>query len=453
MRIIRTLPIITAIVLATLNINAKNLLRIPDAEAATIGIYIEDLKTGEVIASQNVNKVMTPASVTKSITSAAAMLLLDENFQFQTPIYAVGDTTIYDGILNCNIVIKASGDPTIESTHFPKNKVFITQIINGLKSKGISKINGDIIINSSKLNFENVTSTWMLEDIAWDYGAILNDFNYKNNSFEICLPTALTEPLLSQGIPNLMLTNELIIGEENNISLTRSLDSNNLVISGTIKPTISNYKISCSMPEPSAVFIADFKSELHNHGIVISNNCLSKECDSLLIYSHKSPKRNEILRSLMVRSDNLFAEAMLQTINPNGGAIDSVISKFEQIGIDCSKISLYDGSGLSRVDRLSPLFLADVYRYMYNSDMISDYIALFPKTGCDGTLKNFLSSSRLKGQLALKTGSMDGVQCYGGYKLNKNGEPTHIVVIMVNNFFCKRKELRKDIERLLLQIF
>ena len=108
MRIIRTLPIITAIVLATLNINAKNLLRIPDAEAATIGIYIEDLKTGEVIASQNVNKVMTPASVTKSITSAAAMLLLDENFQFQTPIYAVGDTTIYDGILNCNIVIKAS---------------------------------------------------------------------------------------------------------------------------------------------------------------------------------------------------------------------------------------------------------------------------------------------------------------------------------------------------------
>ena len=85
--------------------------------------------------------------------------------------------------------------------------------------------------------------------------------------------------------------------------------------------------------------------------------------------------------------------------------------------------------------------------------MISDYIALFPKTGCDGTLKNFLSKSRLKGQLALKTGSMDGVQCYGGYKLNENGEPTHIVVIMVNNFFCKRKELRKEIERLLLQIF
>lgn len=453
MNITRTLPIITAIVLATLNINAKNLLRISDAEAATIGIYIEDLKTGKVIASQNKNKAMTPASVTKSITSAAAMLLLDENFQFETPVQAIGDTTIYNGTLNCNIVIDASGDPTIESPHFPKNKVFIAQIINELKSRGILKINGDIIINFSKLNFDNVASTWMLEDIAWDYGAILNAFNYKNNSFEICLPTALTEPVLSQRIPNLVLTNELTTSEENNISLTRPLNSNYLTLSGTIKPTISNYKISCSIPEPSAVFIDDLKSELHDQGIVISNNYLSERCDTLLIYSHKSPKRNEILRSLMVRSDNLFAEAMLQAINPKGGAIDSVISKFEQIDIDCSTISLYDGSGLSRVDRLSPVFIADVYRYMYNSNMISDYIALFPKTGCDGTLKNFLSKSRLKGQLALKTGSMDGVQCYGGYKLNENGEPTHIVVIMVNNFFCKRKELRKEIERLLLQIF
>ena len=136
-----------------------------------------------------------------------------------------------------------------------------------------------------------------------------------------------------------------------------------------------------------------------------------------------------------------------------GNAIDSVISKFEQIGINCKTISLHDGSGLSRVDRLTPHFIAKVFQYMYNSNLISDYIALFPKSGCDGTLKNFLSNTRLKGLFALKTGSMDGVQCYGGYKLNQKGEPTHIVVIMVNNFFCKRKVLRKDIERLLLQIF
>lgn len=32
----------------------------------------------------------------------------------------------------------------------------------------------------------------------------------------------------------------------------------------------------------------------------------------------------------------------------------------------------------------------------------------------------------------MKTGSMSGIQCYAGYKLDENYEPTHIVVVMMN---------------------
>lgn len=438
--------------LITISINADNLLHFSGSEASIIGIYIEDLRTGKIVASQNENKAMTPASVTKSITSAAAMLLLEKDFQFKTPIYAIGDTIVYDGNLNCDIVIDACGDPTIDSEHFPNKKGIIDRIVSSLKSKGVTKLNGDIIINSANVKLDNVSSTWMIEDVAWDYGAVLNAFNYNDNSFKICIPSATETISVQKKIPNLIIDNQLVIGKENNVSLTRSSLSNNLVLSGTIKPSISNYEIGCSMPNPSAVFNSDLKTQLALSGISIFKKNTEKK-DTMLIYCHKSPKRDEILRSLMVRSDNLFAEGMIQAINPMGNAIDSVISKFEQIGINCKTISLHDGSGLSRVDRLTPHFIAKVFQYMYNSNLISDYIALFPKSGCDGTLKNFLSNTRLKGLFALKTGSMDGVQCYGGYKLNQKGEPTHIVVIMVNNFFCKRKVLRKDIERLLLQIF
>ena len=68
--------------LITISINADNLLHFSGSEASIIGIYIEDLRTGKIVASQNENKAMTPASVTKSITSAAAMLLLEKDFQF-----------------------------------------------------------------------------------------------------------------------------------------------------------------------------------------------------------------------------------------------------------------------------------------------------------------------------------------------------------------------------------
>ena len=44
---------------------------------------------------------------------------------------------------------------------------------------------------------------------------------------------------------------------------------------------------------------------------------------------------------------------------------------------------------------------------------------------------------------------MNGVHCYAGYKLDAEGNPTHAVVILVNDFFCKRDEVRNSISRFL----
>jgi D-alanyl-D-alanine carboxypeptidase/D-alanyl-D-alanine-endopeptidase (penicillin-binding protein 4) len=133
--------------------------------------------------------------------------------------------------------------------------------------------------------------------------------------------------------------------------------------------------------------------------------------------------------------------------------LNIVMNFFEKKGINCNCVNLADGCGLSRIDQLTPKFIGDVYRLMYNSKYKEDYVATFPRAGKDGTMKNFCKGTRLEGKLALKTGSMSGVQCYGGYKLNDDGEPTHSVVIMINNFFCERFALRKEVENFLLRIF
>ena len=80
-------------------------------------------------------------------------------------------------------------------------------------------------------------------------------------------------------------------------------------------------------------------------------------------------------------------------------------------------------------------------------------MSFFPKAGKDGTMKGFLAKTPLQGKIAMKTGSVNGVQCYAGYKLGVNGKPTHVVVIMVNNFFCSRQSLRKAIEAMLTKTF
>ena len=82
-----------------------------------------------------------------------------------------------------------------------------------------------------------------------------------------------------------------------------------------------------------------------------------------------------------------------------------------------------------------------------------DYVSFFPLAGQEGTLKSFLKDTELDSYIALKTGSMRGIQCYAGYKLDDDYAPTHVVVIMINNFNCSRSIVRELCEKMLLKTF
>ena len=60
------------------------------APHSTISYEVVDLKSGEVVVSQNPMLCATPASVTKIITTATALELLGGDFQFSTYIETNG---------------------------------------------------------------------------------------------------------------------------------------------------------------------------------------------------------------------------------------------------------------------------------------------------------------------------------------------------------------------------
>lgn len=82
---------------------------------------------------------------------------------------------------------------------------------------------------------------------------------------------------------------------------------------------------------------------------------------------------------------------------------------------------------------------------MARSPRSADYVALFPLAGVEGTVRSLLAKTPLSGKMALKSGSMNSVVCYAGYKLNNDGKPTHAVVIMVNGFSCSASAVRKAV--------
>ncbi|MDE5969157.1 MAG: D-alanyl-D-alanine carboxypeptidase, partial [Muribaculaceae bacterium] len=119
------------------------------------------------------------------------------------------------------------------------------------------------------------------------------------------------------------------------------------------------------------------------------------------------------------------------------------------LGVNAAGVRIVDGSGLARLDRVTPRFMTETLVKMASSKNSSTYLSFFPKVGKEGTVASLLSNSALKGQLALKSGSINGVHCYVGYKLTSDGQPTHTVVIIVNNFFSSRQAVRTAIESFL----
>ena len=112
-------------------------------------------------------------------------------------------------------------------------------------------------------------------------------------------------------------------------------------------------------------------------------------------------------------------------------------------------VNIVDGSGLSRQNRVTANFMAHVLADRAKNPY---YASFFPLAGQEGTLKNFLAATPLEGYVAMKTGSMNGIQCYAGYKLDDDYVPTHVIVVIMNEL-RDRTRAREAVKTALLKIF
>ena len=419
---------------------------------SSIGIYIKDIKADTMVFESEADRTLIPASITKALTSATAMTVLKPDFVFETKVYTSGN--INNGVLSGNLIIKAAGDPTLDSKQFPKNKGFVAKIVKAVKEKGISRIEGKITllrVNPDYQYPEGPIDHWGIDDTPWTYGAGIFDFNWSDNSFTYCPATRSSTP----NVPGL----ECTIWKKplpSGFNLMRGVYSNNLILTGADLLTDKKRQVNTSMPYPFDSFKATLEKELTKAGIKVSGKALSPQNRSLLL-THTSPKLGEIMKSMMYRSDNMFTEGVFRRFNSTAttygdinDALKVEMNLWKDRGLRPEYITVYDGSGLSRANQISPRFMGEMLEWMAESDMSSAYVSLFPVAGRSGTMKNFMADTPLAGRLAMKTGSMSAVQSYAGYLLDSAGRPGYVVVVMANNFFCSRAALTTAIAKLLL---
>ena len=396
-RLTRLLTAIVCLTACGASIYGESPLDFPRSQNANVGIVVIDLSSGDTIACCNGDRMLTPASITKCVTAAAIEMAGLAEETYTTDVFLRGSRE-GNGKFYGDIVIKASGDPTVESGHFPGKGEIIGVITSALNRENIREIYGALEIDSVSMKEQGPVSTWEIGDLRHAYGAGLYALNYQDNSTG---QLSLEDP-----------------GEELLIALEERLD--------------------CDSIDVDWNDVAPVPGELQP------------------IATLRSPTLADILRVTLEKSHNLYAEAMLRRLAPWGYRADAL--KREQTlltdaGLDVESARIYDGSGLTRANSMTPHFLASLLDYSIRQPWGNRYLGYFPLAGREGTVRRLLATSPLSGQLALKSGSMNGVQTYAGYKLDSNGNPTHVVVIMVNDFTTARHRVVKAIETYLESLF
>jgi serine-type D-Ala-D-Ala carboxypeptidase/endopeptidase (penicillin-binding protein 4) len=152
----------------------------------------------------------------------------------------------------------------------------------------------------------------------------------------------------------------------------------------------------------------------------------------------RSPTLARLVRHMNRQSDNFYAEMLLKrlgaVVRGNGTTAAGarvVRAKLRQHGVNMTGVRIWDGSGLSRYDRLTAKAITQLLIWAYSDTAISGpFVASLPLAGVSGTLKDRLTKLPAYRHVRAKTGTTDRASALSGYvrtryvfSILQNGNP------------------------------
>ncbi len=166
-----------------------------------------------------------------------------------------------------------------------------------------------------------------------------------------------------------------------------------------------------------------------------------------------SQPTDSMLKPLMHRSDNFFAEQTLLMVSNKllgvmneGRIIDTVLKGDFK---DLPQMPRWaDGSGLSRYNLFTPQSFVAILHKMKAEFGMERLKEIFP-AGNDGTLRNYYVSN--DAYIWAKTGTLSGVVALSGYLITKK-EKLLLFSVLVNNHRANATDVRRAVEQFLLSV-
>ncbi|MDO4692039.1 MAG: D-alanyl-D-alanine carboxypeptidase/D-alanyl-D-alanine-endopeptidase [Porphyromonadaceae bacterium] len=436
------------------------------AEASSggrIGLEVVRCRDWQPVYCHREDERMTPASLVKILSTGAALQQRGTTYRFATPIYTRG--RIEQGTLDGDVIIYGQGDPSIASQYIPEDSLRLgLELANALSRIGVQHITGRLIIEAWRPNL-GVHPSWMVEDIGAAYGAGLYGLNYADNALDLYVGTVRGKRKGQSARivdwdrdSNIQWRNELRVGKRNTAMVLLTPTEPEARITGLIPRNTQRLNLRPANPDPATYAGKKLIRLLKQHGISIEKpvrvNYKPKTTKGELLHTYYSQPLDSLARITNHRSHNLFAEAIASLLRADGSDIsrgDALTNYWRsRLSLTDNSISLSDGSGLSRLNQITPSTLSRILIDLMGGFLPHDgaLVESLPQLGLDGTVRSLMGADELTAYL--KSGSMRGVQCYAGY-IEHEGE-WYILVYMANGFASNR-EARETLRQFLRLAF
>ena len=339
-----------------LQLRLARALHVPHVAPARSAAVALDLTTGTVLFQQNGNRSLAPASNEKLPLTYAALVRLGTTFRIETDVLGEGeqDGTQWTG----SLVLKGNGDPTLSSADL---RALAAQV----KSLGIRSVTGGVSGDESAYDARRIVA-------GWKPSFFINE-----------------SPPLSA-----LVVDRARVGS---------------VVSRT----------------PALAAATAFRDALRKVGIAVAGPVGTAPADewSQVLASVSSPTLAAMVRFMDRESDSFTAEMLLKQLGlaaldrgTSAAGATVVMQTLAEAGVPMTGVRIVDGSGLSRLDRLTTNALGSLLKVAWADPAVRPaLLAALPVAGVNGTLQHRLKKPPARGRVLAKTGTTDSASSLSGY--------------------------------------
>jgi D-alanyl-D-alanine carboxypeptidase/D-alanyl-D-alanine-endopeptidase (penicillin-binding protein 4) len=356
----------------------------------------------------------------------------------------------------------------------------LSELASKIAASGVKRIEGNLIGDESYFSDGPLQATWEWDDLQWKSGAEVSALSINDNvvnlqiapGAQIGLPCVVTFSPPNQLFTVMNMTQTSASGAKQELEVHKRLGTNILELRGTMPLGAKAWSSDITVAKPAEMFAALLKNELANKGVVVTGQTRSIDAKMRLkaplntsalteLVRYESPLLGLIAAKTMKPSQNTYTELILRTLgesvgdktNPKQTSSErgiAVVNKFlQENGIPAGSVVMWDGSGLSRHNLITPNAATQLYSQMNRHRFAAIWRESLTIGGTDGTLQNRFKNTLAAGNVRGKTGTIDQVSALSGYMTTASGERLAFSVI-VNNLPGSSAAQRRVIDDIIL---